>query len=156
MSKQKAKDSKTNNNQKKHNSSTKGINTSRRGPLWSIRKALLKNRKTGETKEINVEVRVPPNTLYDPELGRNKNLPEPFDAIKLDWAEEVAGYLLDGYKLEKKPLEDGRFEYRVKGSIETGGGIKEYTVFTIVSKRNAFMESRPRRKRRRNHKKKES
>ena len=131
----------------RHNSSTRGVNTKKKGALWATRKALVKDKNTKEVKEVNVEVRVPPNSLYNPELLSMKNLPEPFDSIQLDWADELASYVADSsLKLYREALEDGLFEYKV---CDERGNL----IFSVISSRNAFIDSRPRRKRRRGRKK---
>lgn len=133
--------------QKNHNKATKGVNSRKRGPLWAVRRAIVRNKKTGEEREVSYQIRVPHNTLYNPELVGRKNLPEPFDALKLDWVDELAHYLANSsYKLYRETIDEGLFEYRVRN--EEGD-----LIFSLISSRNAFIENKPRRRRKRGHKK---
>jgi hypothetical protein len=133
--------------QKNHNKATKGNNTRKKGAVWAVQSRRVKDKTTGEEREVRYEVRVPKGLGYDPELASKKNLPEPLDTIHLDWAEELAAFVArtDG-KLYREALPGGRFEYRVR---DVHGNI----VFSVISSRNAFIDHRPRRKRRRGRKK---
>lgn len=135
------------NNQRRHNKTTKGSNTKKMGALWAIRHLNVKS-KDGDSKVVKREVRVPPTAMFDPELLSKKELHEPFDAIKLDWANELASYLAEHptYKLYKGQLDSGQFEYKIRNE---GGDL----VFSVISSRNAFLDARPRRRRRRKRKK---
>ncbi|HUS89615.1 MAG TPA: hypothetical protein VMW91_09660 [Desulfosporosinus sp.] len=135
---------KTNRN---HNRATKGNNTRKKGALWSIRKAIVRNKKTGDTREVDVEIRVPYDAQYDPFINIRKEMPEPYDSLSLDWADETLAYITENNaKLYKELLPCGKFEYKVRD--ESGN-----LIFSVISERNAFMEPRPRRKRRRGRQK---
>jgi len=98
--------------QKKHNAGTRGINKGKKNKVW--------------------------NALYNPELGyTKKQLPEPFDTIKLDWREELAYYILDGnYKLYSEQMADGSYDYRIRD-------IEGDLVLTINTTRNLFDIAKP-------------
>lgn len=129
-------------NQKTHNKGTRGINTKRKGVLWSIRRRKVKN-KDGEETEVRENIFVPPNTLYDP-FDKNKNdrrkAIEPFDSLHLDWREEMMEFAADNNaRIGKLDLGGGEFLYRIyQGeSVE-----KPDLVFFEVQSKRKFVDVR--------------
>jgi hypothetical protein len=106
--------------QKRHNRATRGMNTKKRGAVWAIRRYKAKEKnEDGEMVEVerSYEVTIPPGTLWDP-WDPNKNDPrkatEPYDALHLDWREEMMEYAADNNaRIGKISLGNGEFLYRV-------------------------------------------
>ena len=124
-----------------HNAKTRWSNTKRTDTLWAIRQKIITDKKSGESKTVSDEVYVPYDSLWDPDLLDRKNLPEPFDALQLDWMEELAHWIADNkYSLSRKQI-GGAHQY-----IITDGDGKH--MLTIESERVIMMEHRPKRRRR--------
>jgi len=103
-------------NQQNHNRASRGMNTRKRGALWALRRFKTKDSE-GKEVERSLRIEVPPGTLYDP-WDANKNDPrkaiEPFDALHLDWREEMMHYAADNdARIGKISLDNGEFLYRV-------------------------------------------
>jgi len=134
--------------QKHHNKATRGINTRRRGVLWSLRQRRVKDKEGNE--EIRTEkVYVEPNTMYDP-FDKAKNDPsiahEPFDALHLDWREHIMHYVADNEaRMETINLGNETFLYRV--FKETPGGNRE-VLFEVQSAKKFIIERKARRTKR--------
>jgi len=128
--------------QKRHNPSTRGMNTKKRGALWAIRSYKVKD-EDGNEEERTYRIHVPPRTLYDPfDKGRySDKASEPFDALSLDWRHELQQWACEiGAKVGNIKLPDGRYRYVVySGEI----------VHLVVESSAQFSMSRPRRRRRR-------
>lgn len=139
----KKKDPKLKGTQKKHNPSTRGVNTTRQGPLWAVRQYKSKDDE-GNTVIKSREVRVPVNTVWNPELMSKKaieqGLPEPFDALHLDWANEMREHVSElnadegvRAKVERTNLPNGRYNYAVVRKFDTGD---EEVLYSIESDQN--------------------
>lgn len=108
--------------QKRHNSATRGINTKKRGPTWSIRQVAIRNKKGvvqkdehGKVLTEEVHIQVPIGVGFDMFGKYDENSPEPFDALALDWRQEIMEYAADiGAKV---------------GKIDKGNGIGLYRVY---------------------------
>lgn len=129
--------------QRRHNSNTKGNNSRKRGPLWSLRQHKTKDKDGKEVIKI-VEIRVPPGVGWDAELltkeVREKGLPEPYDALHLDWVDEMREYVLelsdkDGIRvrIKRTNLDNGRYNYEV---IRKDDNSKEEVLWSIESHQN--------------------
>ena len=140
----KKQDSKPKGNQRKHNRSTKGNNSRKRGPLWSLRQYKHKDKETGKESIKTQEIRVPLGVGWNPELlgkkAREHGLPEPFDALHLDWADEMRDYVSElndqegiRAKVKRTNLSDGRYNYEVLRKIDNGD---EETLWSIESHQN--------------------
>lgn len=118
-----------------HNKATKGNNTRKRGATWERLFVIKTDKKTGEETEVSFETRVPYGTLYDPSLDSAKYLNSPFDAIQLDWVDELAHYAarING-KIIRDVVPNGMFEYKL---ISPNGDV----ACSIMSWRNAFFNS---------------
>lgn len=156
MGKQAKKKQKSENlKQHRHNSKTRGINSTKRGPVWAMRERLSKRKvldddgkeKTEEYTE-RYNVTVPVGTLYDP-FDKTKNDPkrasEPFDALHLDWKLEMMEYAAENNaRIGSIDIGDGSFLYRVfiGDSID-----KPEKVFFEVQSRSKFvLEKTPKRR----------
>lgn len=144
MGKQAKKDSKLKGEQRKHNRATKGNNTHKRGPLWSIRQYKTKDKDGKEVTKV-AEVRVPLGIGWNPELlgkkAREQGLPEPYDALHLDWSDEMREYVLelndqDGVrvKITRTNLDNGRYNYEIIRKDNDNG--KEEVLWSIESHQN--------------------
>jgi len=137
------------NNQKKHNRSTRGINTKRSGAVWAIRRYKAKD-KDGEEVERKHYVTIPVGTLWDPfDLNKNdkRKAVEPFDALHLDWREEMMEYAADNNaRIGKIELGDGEFLYRVYQGENVG---KPDRVFFELQSTRKFVDVRDVKKRKR-------
>lgn len=103
--------------QKVHNRATRGINTRKRGALWAKRRFKTKDAEGNEV-ERTYNIYVPPGTMWDPfnpnKMDPKRNPPEPFDALHLDWAEELTHYAMDmEAKIGRLAVGEGMFLYRV-------------------------------------------
>ena len=118
MGKQAKKKQKTDaqkNQQKHHNPNTRGINTKKQGALWARRSYKEKNEEGIEVTKT-YDVRVPVGTLYNPfDKGRySDHAPEPFDALQLDWREELMHYAAEvDAKIGSVDLGNGQYSHRV-------------------------------------------
>tara|TARA_Y100000593_G_C4217096_1_gene289806 strand:- start:192 stop:650 length:459 start_codon:yes stop_codon:yes gene_type:complete len=104
-------------NQKRHNRYTRGINTFRKGALWSIRLSKSKD-KDGKEKEVVEKIRVPVNTAWDPwdkNRVEKQRAQEPFDSLHLDWRAEFVDY--------------AKSEHARIGSVNIGGGEYLHRIF---------------------------
>lgn len=130
--------------QRKHNRSTKGNNTRKRGPLWSLRQYKHKHKETGKESIKTAEIRVPLGVGWNPELlgkkAREHGLPEPFDALHLDWADEMREYATElndqegiSAKVRRINLPDGWYNYEVVRKVFDGD---EEILWSIKSKQN--------------------
>jgi hypothetical protein len=133
--------------QKNHNRATRGINTKKRGALWSIRRRTVKDKDGNEVEKVE-RVHVPPRTLFDP-WDKNRNDPkraqEPFDDLALDWREELMHYAGErGAKIGTVSLGDGMFSHRVfygKNAAEPRELLLE-----VFSSKQLTLEKPPRRR----------
>jgi len=133
--------------QKTHNKATRGINTSKRGALWAIRRRLVKD-KDGNEVEKTERVYVPPHTLYDP-WDKNRNdahrAAEPFNDLHLDWREEMMEYAAEkSAKIGSIPYGDGMFSHRVfygKNAAEP-----QELLLEVISSKALTLERPPRRR----------
>jgi len=119
--------------QHKHNRNTRGINTKRQGVLWARRKFIDENNKVQK-----YEIRVPVGSQWDEERlskkARENGLPEPFDALHLEWADELREYAEDiNGVVERETLSSGRYNYAL--IIKDAAGDDEI-VFEIESSQN--------------------
>ena len=139
----KKKDAKLKGNQKNHNRSTKGVNTSKMGPLWALRQYKTKDE---EGKEVikTAKIRVPLGVGWNPELmgkkAREHGLPEPYDSLHLKWEDEMVEYVnelndQDGVraKVRRVNLPDGRYNYEV---VKKVGNEEEEILWSIESHHN--------------------
>lgn len=115
QAKKKEKSDVQSNNQRRHNSSTRGINGKKRGPLWAIRSFKTKNEDGKEVTET-YEVRVPYRARWNP-FDKSRFLPgaqEPFDALQLDWRVEINHFMANkNARIGSITLEDGTYLHRV-------------------------------------------
>lgn len=129
--------------QRRHNRGTKGNNSRKRGPLWCIRQYKTKDEDDKEVTKVT-EIRVPLGVGWNPDLltkkFREAGLPEPYDALHLDWADEMREYVLelndqDGVraKIERTNLDNGRYNYEVIRKIDNS---KEEILWSIESHQN--------------------
>lgn len=131
------------NKQRRHNAGTKGNNTRKRGPLWCIRQYKVKDKEGKEVTKVT-EVRVPFGVGWNPELigkkAREQGLPEPYDALHLDWSDEMREYVLElndqegiRAKVKRTNLDNGRYNYEVIRKIDNGN---EEILWSIESHQN--------------------
>jgi hypothetical protein len=129
--------------QRRHNRGTKGNNSRKRGPLWSIRQYKTKDEDGKEVTKV-AEVRVPLGVGWNPELlgkkVREQGLPEPYDALHLDWADEMREYVHElsdqegvRAKVTRTNLDNGRYNYEV---IRKVGNDDEEVLWSIESHQN--------------------
>lgn len=132
----------SNTGKRTHNAKTRWSNTKRTDTLWAIRQRVVQDKKSGDSSIVEENVYVPYDTHWDPDLLDRKNLPEPFDALKLDWMEELAHWITDNkYSLSRKQTGTGAHQY-----IVTDSDGKH--MLTVESERVIMMEHRPHRRRR--------
>jgi len=130
---QKKKDQKSKGDQQSHCRATRGINTSRRGPVWAKRQY----KKADGTTGIQ-EIQVPPGSQWNPERmskkSRENGLPEPFDALHLEWDDELREYAdeVNG-KVERTNLPGDRYNYALIVKDEAGD---DKVLFEIESSQN--------------------
>lgn len=136
-------------NQKNHNRATRGINSKRRGAVWSIKRYKAKD-EDGKEVERKHYVTIPVGTLWDP-WDPNKNdrrkATEPFDSLHLDWREQMMEYAADNNaRVGQIELGDGRFLYRVYQGENVG---KPDKVFFELQSARKFVNVRDTKKRKR-------
>ena len=125
--------------QKKHNKATRWSRSRRRGAVWARRDAIDQN-----DEKYTYEVLVPWNQGWDFTMAYRKGheLKEPFDALSLDWPEQLAYYSAEmGAKIKGRELDNGGWEY----IVHSGGTI----LLTIQSAEKKNF--RPKRRKRANH-----
>lgn len=138
---------------RRHNRTTRGINTRRRGSVWAKRSLKVVDKDGNEVEKL-YEVKVPHDTLYDPwDKNRNdkKRAQEPFDALHLDWRKEMMEYVADNEaRIATTKLSNGEFLYEVvvpapktKKNLE---GIK--VLFSVQSGKKFVADRKPRRRKR--------
>lgn len=131
-----------------HNAQTRWNNSRHKGATWAFR---TRENKSGE--EETVAIQVPYDTLYDPDLagyeGDNswsprRNMPEPFDALSLNWIEELVHWVLNNnLKLERQQTSRGSFLYT---AVDNSGNV----ALTVESSHNVLFEPQsPKRRKRR-------
>ncbi len=131
-----------------HNAQSRGSNSKHKGVTWAYR--AIENKKGEQTL---VEIRVPYDTLYDPDLagyeGDNNwsprnNMQEPFDALALNWIEEYIHWVVNnGYRLERQQTSRGSFLYQALDSTDK-------VVMSVESNSNVLFEPQsPKRRKRR-------
>lgn len=132
--------------QRRHNRATRGINTTKRGVVWARRSFKSKD-KDGKEIIDEYEVIIPPRTYWDP-WDKNKNdkgrAQEPFDALHLDWREEMVHYIADANAIKEKTEEKMRI-----GKIDLGDGEYLYRVYkgdNIDKPKEVLFEIQSRRK----------
>ena len=130
--------------QRRHNRNTKGVNTRKQGPLWSLRQYKTKD-EDGKSVTRVEQIRVPLNVGWNPELMGKKAreqgaLPEPYDALHLVWADEMSDYVMeindeDGVraKIKRSNLDNGHYLYEV---IKKVGNADEEILWSIESSKN--------------------
>ena len=129
-----------------HNTQTRWNNSRHKGSIWSYRT------KVKDGKDVVVGIKVPHDTLYDPDLagyeGDNKwnprnNMQEPWDALALNWIEELIHWVVNnGYKLERQQTSRGSFLYQ---AIDN-----DKVVLSVESEHNVLFEPQsPKRRKRR-------
>ncbi len=128
--------------QRRHNSATRGARTKKLGPLWAIRQYKEKDEE-GKERIKTYDIRVPIGVAWDSDLISKKSkelgLPEPYDSLHLDWADELREYVDEhsvtgkyGSKIEREPLDNGRYEYKVI-KVFTDKTKKDELLLTIES-----------------------
>lgn len=110
--------------QKHHNKATRFMNTKKKGVLWAIRQVPIRNKRgqvqkdeEGNVKTREHKVYVPPRTGWD-YWDKSKNdaekAQEPFDALHLDWRQEIMEFAADNSaKIARIDQGDGVFLYQV-------------------------------------------
>ena len=108
--------------QHRHNPGTKGLRTKKLGPLWAIRQYNSKD-ENGVDRISSYEVRVPVRAMWNSDLISSKQkelgLPEPFDSLYLEWADELRDYAEENtstecaIKIERTPISNDKYRYEV-------------------------------------------
>jgi hypothetical protein len=155
VGKQAKKKQKTGNeNQKTHNKATRFMNTKKRGALWALRQVPVRNKKgvvqkdeDGNVITQTARVTVPPRTGWDI-WDKNKNDPkkaqEPFDALHLDWREEMMEFAADNNaRIGKIDQGNGVFLYQVYRD-EPGPLGKRIVFFEVESSKKFTLEKQRR------------
>lgn len=136
--------------QKRHNPNTRGT-VKNAGPIWAVRE--FKYRENGEEFTDIREVRVPPNTQWDPfnKQKFSRDAEEPFDSLRLDWREELMHYVAsfetsgeEKVKVGSITLDEGGYLHRVY----IGDNVEEpeKILFEIRSNKKLRLEKRQRRR----------
>lgn len=136
--------------QKNHNSNTRGVNTKKRGPLWSIRQVPIRDKKGAvqKDKDGNVlttehRIEVPVGARYDMFSKIDKNAPEPFDSLALDWRQEIMEFAADNNaRIARIDVGDGVFLYQVYRDEPNDSGVGTYrkVFFEIQSDKRLTLE----------------
>ena len=136
-------------NQRNHNKSTRGINSKKKGALWALRQ--YKTKEDGKEVTKTREVRVPCRTLFNP-FDRQRNsehAAEPFDALSLDWREELVIYAAEmNARLGSVDNKNGTYVHRVYRG-ETVNKPDEILLELESSKKLILEKKGPRRRSRR-------
>lgn len=140
--------------QRRHNRATRGINTKKQGALWAIREYKVEQKNEDGKKEVvteTEEVRVPYDAMWNPfDSSRYSEFaPEPFDALQLNFVEELQHYAVENEaKLDTLTLDNGRYLHRVIKESKNPDDPDE-VLLQIESSRKLMMNRGPRRRSRR-------
>lgn len=136
--------------QKRHNKATRGINTKKQGALWALRPFKTKDEDGKEITAVE-EIRVPPGTQWNPfdSTRYSEYAPEPFDALQLNWVEELNHYAIENEaKLDTVNLANGNFLHRVVKESKNPDEPDEI-LMSVESPRKLMINRGPRRRARR-------
>ncbi len=101
--------------QRRHNRSTKGVNTRKQGSLWALRQHKVKNDENKDVIEIE-QIRVPYDAMWNPfdSTRYGEYAQEPFDSLSLNWVEEIQHYAIENEaKLDTVTLANGKYLHKV-------------------------------------------
>lgn len=141
-------------NQRKHRRATRGVNTKKKPILWE-RISYEKQNEDGTVKERGTyNVTVPPNTMWNPHDKHRNNPKEaeaPFDALHLDWREEMMYHAAEtGAKIATEQLPNGRYLYTVyeEETVEIDGvkNIRHKDLYSVESAKKLMLNKKGRKR----------